>query len=207
MCSLEPAFSAENVQQGRSPLKGKIGQKVLSEKITIRDDPFVPWGAGSTPFDDEGVPTRAKSVVEKGILNTYLYDTYTAKKEGKESTGNGFKRTPWSDPSPSPTNVVIEVETEDLDSLLGELRKGVIVGLTIGEWLSNPVSGMLNATVTFGYLVEQGSITRPVKGVIVSGNIYEALGEKLRGGAGEKVCVGSYCTPALVIENFRLAGK
>ena len=204
---LVPAISAENVQQGRSPLKEKVGKIVLNEKITIRDDPFVPWLSGSASFDDEGVPTSKKEIFSKGTLKTYLYDTYTAKKERRESTGNVFKRNPWSDPSPSPTNLIIDVKTEDLDSVISETRKGVIVGLTIGEWLSNPVSGMINATVTFGYLIEQGSITRPIKGVIVSGSLYDALGEKFDRGAGEVECIGTYCTPALVLKNFRLAGK
>ncbi len=204
---LEPAFSAENVQQGRSPLKGKLGERIFTEKITIKDDPFIPWNIGSTPFDDEGVATQAKEIISSGVLKTFLYDNYTAKKEGRESTGNGFKRSPWSDPSPRPTNVVIEIESDELDNIIREVKKGVVVGLTIGEWLSNPISGMLNATVTFGYLVEQGEISRTVKGVIISGNIYDALKDKLKGGAGRRECVSSYCTPALVIEGFRLAGK
>jgi PmbA protein len=190
---LEPAFSAENVQQGRSPLKGKIGHTILNEKLTIKDDPFIPWNAGSTPFDDEGVPTKSKELVSKGVLNTYLYDTYTARRENKESTGNGFKRTPWSDPSPGPTNIVIEIDTEKLDSVIADTRKGIIVGLTIGEWLSNPISGMLNATVTFGYLVEQGSISRPIKGVIISGNLLLPFHQN-------KVILHSWLNLSLLIE-------
>jgi len=204
---LVPAISAENVQQGRSPLKGKVEKKVLSEKITIKDDPFIPWLSGSTAFDDEGVPTIKKEVFSKGVLSTYLYNTYTAKKEGKKSTGNGFKRSPWSDPTPSPTNVVIDTKTQDLDSIINDIKRGAIVGLTIGEWLSNPVSGMINATVTFGYLIEDGSISRPIKGVIITGSLYEALGEKFGGGAGKVECFSAYCTPSLVLNNFRLAGK
>ena len=204
---LVPAISAENVQQGRSPLKGKIGEEVLNEEVTIKDSPYMPWLSGSTAFDDEGVPTIEKDIFSKGILNTYLYDTYTAKKEGKKSTGNGFKRSPWSDPTPSPTNIVVDVKTQELDSIVSDIKRGAIVGLTIGEWLSNPVSGMINATVTFGYLIENGNISRPIKGVIVSGSLYEALGKKFGGGAGKVECFDAFCTPSLVLNDFRLAGR
>jgi len=205
--ALYPAFSAENVQEGRSPLSGKLGSRVLSERVTLVDDPTIDWVAGSAPFDDEGVPTTKKTLVEKGILKTYLYNTYTAAREKKESTGNGFRRRPWSDTRPEPTNIIVEVERVDLDEALKDVRKGLIVAATIGQWLSNPISGLATATVTFSYLVERGEVVGVAKGVILSGNIYHLLGDSLEYGVEEVECRVSTCTPGLVISNVSIAGK
>ncbi len=205
---LVPAVSAENVQQKRSPLIGKLGEKVLSDKLSILDDPFLPYETGSARFDDEGHPTMKKYIFKDGVLETYLYDHYTASIEGKESTGNGFKRSPHSSPSPSPTNLVIDsiVVKDTITEAVNEITKGLYVVSTIGSWLSNPVSGQINATVTLGYLIEKGEIKKTVKGVAISGNIYEALAGSFLFSAGKRECMFGVCTGALVISDFTIAG-
>lgn len=204
---LMPAFSADNVQKGRSPLSGKLGETIADKRLSILDDPYVPWATGSTPFDDEGVPTTRKYLVESGTLKTFLYDTYTASKENRESTGNGFRARPWSDPQPDTTNVVIEMPTMEHDDAIRDIRRGLVVGATIGEWLSNPVSGMINATITFAYVIEGGEVKRVAKGMVLSGNIYEILQQKLVGGVGKPECVDSFCTPAIHFREASIAGK
>ncbi|MCE4608789.1 MAG: TldD/PmbA family protein [Desulfurococcales archaeon] len=203
-----PAISADNVQQRRSPLAGRLGEKVLSEKINIIDDPFLPYETGSAEFDDEGHPTSKKNVFEKGVLATYLYDHYTASIEGRESTGNGFKSAHHAPPSPSPSNLVLEstVHKEKLEDAIGEVEKGLYVVSTIGSWLSNPVSGQINATVTLGYLIVGGEIQKPVKGVAISGNIYEALADSFQYTAGLRRCLFGVCSSSIVVSDFTIAG-
>ncbi len=206
---LSPAISAEDVQEGRSPLKGRIGDQVLSEHLTIADDPFIPYEPESSGFDDEGHPTSKKSVFEDGVLRTFLYDHYTASQEGRESTGNASRRVPHSKPTPAPTNLVLESKTQyaTLEEALRDVEKGVLVASTIGSWMSNPVSGQINATITLGYLIENGVIVRPVKGLTIGDNIYEALGKRFLGSVGDRVCIGGVCTATLLVSDSTFAGK
>jgi PmbA protein len=187
---LSPAFSALNVQENRSPLKGKLGSRVVSEHLTIRDDPSIDWGVGSRSFDDEGQPTTRKNIIESGILETYLYDHYTASREGRRSTGNGFRRNPGSPPSPAPTNLVFDTDKPwGWDDLVSGINKGIIVHGMIGYWMSSPVSGSAQATVSHGLLVENGVVKRPVKGIVIGGNIYDWLGRDLIGVGRDLVAV------------------
>ncbi len=206
---ISPAVSAYNVQLGRSPLKGKLGEKVFSHSLTITDDPFIPWETGSGRFDDEGHPTTRKNIVEKGVLKTFLYDHYTASIEGRESTGNGFKFRPWNNPSPSPTNLVIDVKDarSNIADVISDIKEGMLVASTIGAWLSNPISGQINATANLAYMIRNGEIGSPVKGAVLGGDIYENLGEGLVTAAGDLQCYHSVCTRMLVLNKLRVAGS
>ena len=80
--------NAEAVQKGKSLLAGKVGEQVASSCLSIVDQALLPDGIGSYRFDSEGVPAQNKTIIENGVLNTYLHNTYTAGKEGGKSTGN-----------------------------------------------------------------------------------------------------------------------
>ena len=146
--------------------------------IRDRDNGVLPGGLGSREFDDEGIPTRVNTVIERGILKTFLYDTYTAYKEGKESTGNAL-RSYWSAPTPAPNNLILKVGDCSFDELISDVKEGIYIVTTIGEWLSNPVSGQLNATVTHGYLIKNGELTQPIGGFSISSNFYELIRSKV----------------------------
>jgi PmbA protein len=204
---LVPAVSAESVQRGRSPLAGKLGGRVLSESLTIVDDGTYPELTGTRSFDDEGVPTSKKIVFDRGTLREYLYDTYTAYIDRRESTGNAFRQTPYSPPTPWITNILVEPGSGDLQSMVRDLRRGIVVYSTIGEWLSNPVSGLLNATVTNGMYVEGGEERFPVKGVVIAGNIYEAMGSPEVGLTATVESFARFRVPAVYIPKLTVAGK
>jgi PmbA protein len=170
-----PIVSAEWVQKGRSPLAGKRGSTVASENVSIVDDGTMAGGWGTCPFDDEGYPIQRTPIVEKGILKNFVYDTYTALKANVESTGNAQRSGYWLKPQPSPNNLLLENGKENPDEMIRETRKGIFVDTSIGEWLSNPVSGNMNATITHGYRIENGELREPVKGVVVSGNFFDLL--------------------------------
>lgn len=202
-----PAICADSVQKGRSPLKGKEGTQVLSEGITVVDDGTYPGLTGTRSFDDEGVPTRRKVVFEKGVLEGFLYDSYTASIEGRESTGNAFRQAPSAPPSPWISNIVVEPGRGELSDLVRDVRRGVVVYSTIGEWLSNPISGLLNATVTNAIYVENGEEKFPVRGVVISGNIYELLRQPGLALSGAVESFGRFMLPAIYIPKATLAGK
>jgi PmbA protein len=102
--TLVNAIKADSVQRGQSPFKGKIGEKIASEDLTIYDDGLYPSGMRTWLFDGEGVPHQKTPLIQKGVLRNFLYDNYSAEKEGKESTGNASRAGYLSTPSIDTTN-------------------------------------------------------------------------------------------------------
>ena len=200
-----PAIRADMVQKKRSPLANKLFTEVLSQQITLIDDGAVPNMVRSSPFDDEGVETKRKTVFDRGVLRTYLYDTYTANIDGKESTGNA-RRVGASNTYPDATNILVLPGTSSIDSILRDIRRGIVVHGTIGEWLSNPVSGYMNATVTHGFLVVNGEIKQAVKGVVIAGDIYKLLKDNLIAISKEYEVVDNYIVPFVAMDNVSVAG-
>jgi PmbA protein len=172
---LSGPINADWVQKGRSPLSNKLGTQMASENINVVDDGIMRGGWRTKPFDDEGHPTQRTSVIEKGTLKNYLYDTYTALNDDVESTGNAQRPYYWIPPQPSPNNLILKPGEVSPEETIRGTKKGIYIEDTIGEWLSNPISGNLNATVTHGYLVRNGELTQPIKGVVISGDFYELL--------------------------------
>ncbi|MEM2946023.1 MAG: TldD/PmbA family protein [Thermoproteota archaeon] len=203
---LSPAVSALNVQEGRSPLAGKIGMEIMSDKVTILDLGSSVNTLGSKPFDDEGFPTRNLEIVGKGVLNTFVYDTYTANREGRESTGNASRGYSTA-PRPSLHHLHLKPGEATLDEIIRETKNGVLVMSTIGEWMSNPVSGHLNATITHAYTIENGEIVGPVKNGVISGNFYEMLKDGLDMVGNDTRHDYGVSAPSLKFRNVVIASK
>ncbi|MEM2014451.1 MAG: TldD/PmbA family protein [Desulfurococcaceae archaeon] len=205
--SLAPAFSALNILENRSPLRNKHEQLVMSEKVTIIDDPFLEGATGTRSFDDEGVPARAKPVVEKGVFTTILQSYYTSRRMNTEPTGNGVRQSPATQPVPGFTNFVVKPGKGKLDKFAEELEKGLVVYEVIGYWMSDPVTGSVKATVTHGLLIEKGSVVKPVKGVVLGGNVYEWLSRNLVEVGEDVYVVDNTATPSMWIREVKVAGK
>lgn len=208
--SFSPIFVAENVQKDLSLLKDKLNKKIANEMITIVDDPFLKEGAGSASFDGEGVATKYKIIVDKGVLITYLYNSKTAKKDGVESTGNASKGSYKSPISTSPSNMYIENGTTELKEMISSIEKGIMIidvqGLHSGL---NPVSGDFSLSA-YGYLIEKGKISRPVNQITVAGNFYEMLNNIDSLGNDLKFALpgfGHIGSPSLKINSLAIAGK
>ncbi|HHC18770.1 MAG TPA: TldD/PmbA family protein [Euryarchaeota archaeon] len=199
------AVSAYNVQIGRSPLKGKIGEKIAGNNISFLEDPHMPWFPGTKEFDDEGIPTKRFYVVEKGVLKSYLYDYYTAKREGKESTGNA-SRGLGQRGIPMPNNVILVPGDASEEEIIEETKRGVIVSNSIGYWLSNYISGQMNGTISHGYIVENGEIKHAVKGVAFSDNFYDVLKGKLDMIAKELKPAMRMASPMVRVKDSTIAG-
>ncbi len=204
---LSPAIAADNVQRGRSPLAGKLGDNVLGEDLTVLDDPTREGLYATTSFDDEGVATRAKTVFRRGVLETLLYDTYTARIEGRESTGNAVRPGVTVAPRPAPLNLIVEGGSEGLESLLSRVRRGLVVYETIGEWLSNPVSGHLNATITYGELLEDGEFKGVVRGAVMSGNFYHLFKYSIESLSRELENVYNVYAPAIMLRDVVVSSR
>jgi len=199
-----PAIRADWVQKKRSPLQGKLYNEIFSPSLTIIDDGAAPNMVATNPFDDEGVATQRKAVFDRGVLTTYLYDTYTANIDGKESTGNAVKSGLGSTTYPDATNIIVLPGTSSIDSMIRDIKRGIVVYSTIGGWLSNPVNGYLNTTAVNSLYIENGKILYPVKGAIITGNIYELLSKNLIALSKEVKHYGNYIAPYIMLENSQI---
>ncbi|MGI0049139.1 MAG: TldD/PmbA family protein [Nitrososphaera sp.] len=166
------SINSDAVQKKSSHFAGKMGRRVSSDLLTVEDDATNTEGLGASSFDREGVPHRRNVVIEKGVLKKFLYNTYTAKKDGVRSTGNASGST-TSPPSVSTTNFVIRPGRPSLDTLVSEMKNGIIISRFSGN--VNPVNGDFSGVVKGGRLVKNGTIEHAVKEVMVAGNVFEAM--------------------------------
>jgi PmbA protein len=166
------AINSDAVQKKSSHFAGKIGKHVASDLLTVEDDPTNVEGLNASSFDREGVFHRRNLVIEKGVLKKFLYNTYTASKDGVRSTGNAGGSTS-SPPTVSTTNFLIKPMRSSVDTLVSEIDKGLIISRFSGN--VDPVNGDFSGVVKGGRLVIAGTIKHAVKEVMVAGNIFEAL--------------------------------
>ncbi|MEW6182942.1 MAG: TldD/PmbA family protein [Bacillota bacterium] len=171
---LGPALTAEAVQRGRSLFAGKTGEQVAAGAITLVDDGTYPDGTGSAPFDGEGLPTGKTVLVKDGVLQGYLYNTYTARKEDRASTGNAVRHSFKSMPGVGTTNFYLEPGGRPAEELIREVREGLYVLEVMGMHTANPISGDFSVGAV-GIWIENGVLTRPVRGVAIAGNVIELL--------------------------------
>lgn len=167
-------FEADLVQKGLSVYRGKIGQKVASELITVLDDATLENHLGSFTVDDEGVPAQRTVLIEKGYLVGYMYDRLTAMREGKESTGNGRRQSYAHVPIVRMTNTFIAPGKDNPEDIIGDTKKGVLV-LKMGGGEVNTVTGDFVFEIIEGYMIENGKITYPIRSATLIGNGPKAL--------------------------------
>jgi PmbA protein len=204
---LSTPINADVVQKGGSPLVNKVGEQVASDPISINVDCTIEMGFGTRPFDDEGHPTNRTPVIDKGVLKGFLYDNYTALKDDIDSTGNAMRRGYFTPPTPAPTNLILGKGKADHDDIIQDTKNGLYVDNVIGEWLSNPVSGNLNATVTHGHIIKNGELQEPVKGVVLAGNFFELLKEGFEVVGGDTRNTGGYYSPTVKFNKLTIAGE
>lgn len=169
-----PALSSEAVQKGKSLFQGKIGKKVASELVTIIDDGTMPGRIMSSPFDGEGVPTARTVLLSGGVLQEFLYNTYTAAREGRKSTGNGVRGSFKHTPEVGTTNFYLAPGDTTPENLIKETARGLYVTEVMGMHTANPISGDFSVGVA-GLLIERGELSRPVRGAAIAGNILALL--------------------------------
>lgn len=167
-------LEADLVQKQLSVYAGKVGQKVASELVTVIDDATLPGMYGSLTVDDEGNPGQRTVLIENGILKGYMYDYLTAKKEGRTSTGNGRRESYRDRPIPRMTNTFIAPGQSDPQDIISSVKKGFFVK-KMGGGQVNTTNGDFVFDVTEGYLIENGTITEPVRGATLTGNGPEVL--------------------------------
>ncbi len=200
------AVKADSVERNQSPFKDKLNAKVGQEAITIIDDGLFPGGLRTGIFDAEGTPHGKTTVLEKGVLRNFLYDNYTARKQGKESTGNASRAGYLSTPSIDATNFHILPGRTSPEDMVKEVDDGLMVSYLQGAHSSNPVSGEFSVVATPAWKIRKGKIENATRGVMLAGNIFELLKNVSVVGNNERK-MGQLISPWLLVENVKVIGK
>ena len=196
------SINSNNVQKKTSRFAKKVGKKVTSNKLTVIDDATFTDGLSAESFDREGVAHKKNVIIDKGMLKRYIYNTYTADKDKTKSTGNASGGT-GSPPSVGSTNLIIEGGNKNLDQMIGEIKKGVMINRFSGN--VNPVNGDFSGVVKGGHLIENGSIVCPVKEVMVAGNVFDSL-KNISGLSRERKKIFDSFLPYITVEDISFTG-
>ena len=167
-------LEADFIRKGTSLFAGKLGEKVASELVTVIDDGTVANARGSLNVDDEGNPGERKVLIEKGVLKGYLYDHLNARLTGQRSTGSGRRQSFRHAPLPRMTNTYLAQGDATPDEIVGGVRKGLYCR-QFGGGQVDISNGNFVFEISEAYLIEDGEITKPVRGAMLIGVGPEAL--------------------------------
>lgn len=208
LSALGGGLNAESVQRKRSYLSGLLGSKIATNRLTVHDDPTLSWASGSYAFDGEGTPAKRHSIIDKGILRSYLHDSYTAGKEGVDSTGNssrgGANWTYRHPPSISSSNIVVSKGDASFEEIVRDTRRGVYLRVTYDY--PNLATGEFSGLMMESYLIEKREIGPSIQqstigiGCVDLLSRIDMIGKKQRDAFGARV-------PPLRISRARIGGS
>lgn len=206
--AMSRAMTAEAMQKNRSFLHGKLGQDVASDMVTLLDNGRMPGGLATRPFDDEGVPTGATRLINEGVLEAVIYDTYTAAKEGTESTGNASRNSHREPPQLAPSNFYLQPGNVTPEELIADVKQGLYVVNTMNTHSINPVSGDYSVSAQ-GFWIEDGKLTYPVNEVTIAIPLDKLL-KNVKGVADDLLFLpfmGAIGSPTFRVDGVMIGGQ
>jgi predicted Zn-dependent protease len=193
--------------------------KIAIDKLTIISDGLYPYGLMTSEFDDEGVPQRKNILIDNGVFKDHVYDQLYSLKDDTKSTGNGFRQGSVfftfdakfaGAPSNQVSNFYVEPGKKRLDQLIGEVKHGILVEKF--SWLSpDSTTGKFSSEIRAGYYIENGEITKPIKGGLVADNFFDlimnisGISNESKITSGGTVLAG--VCPYIRFEEVQVAGK
>ncbi|MCQ4574103.1 MAG: TldD/PmbA family protein [Candidatus Brocadiales bacterium] len=205
LATFEMGCSGKLVQKGISPLAGKLGEKLLDERVSIYDDATIDFATGSYPLDGEGTPSQRTPLFEKGVLKNFLFDLQTAGIMSTKTTGSG-SRGFTSQPSPGCTNVIVETGDMKLEDMIKDIRYGVLVDQVLGGGQSNMLAGEFSVNIDLGFLIENGEFVGRVKDCMIAGNVFDTFNNIIAIGS-EAEWHGSDLIPPFYFKDLRIIGQ
>ena len=197
------AVSGYGLYKRASFLLDRLDHQVASDFITIFDDGRMTGGLGSRPFDGEGLATRKNTIVDRGVLKSYLLDTYSGRKLGLASTGNA-SRSVGESPSVGPTNFYLAPGAKSPEEIIGSVKSGLYVTELIGFGI-NMVTGDYSRGAC-GFWIEKGELAYPVEEITIAGNLKQMFKEiELIG--SDLVFRGRIASPTVKIAEMMVAGS
>jgi PmbA protein len=208
---LTHSFFADQVQKGKSPLRGKRGERIFSHLLSIVDDGIHPKGISTSPIDGEGMPNQRTSLVIGGELSGFLYDRYWANRENVSSSGAAVGSTGSSrrsnikfPPGIGVSNLFIEPGKLLVSDLLKSLHQGVLLEEVMGLHTVDPISGDFSLGCS-GQWIERGEKAHPVKSVAVAGNLFQLFKNVMAVGEDFRI-FGSVGSPSLLVKGLEISG-
>ena len=168
------SLEASSVAYGRSQFTGKLGELIANPKVTAIDDGTIPNAWGSINIDDEGHPAQKNVLIEKGVLKSYMIDSFNARRMGMASTGSGRRQSYSYVPTSRMTNTYIAPGEDKNEDIISSIEFG-LYAKEMGGGSVNPVTGQFNFSVSEGYLIRNGKICEPVRGASLVGKGTEIL--------------------------------
>lgn len=197
------AFNGENVLRGRSILKNKLGSEIANPALSIIDNPLLEKGMNTAKCDGEGSVSRKTDLIKDGVLNSFLYDLYNARKSNVETTSNGLRGSYLTTPMISPTN--LEFKFSEMKDLT-EIDEGVLTTSVLGAHTANPISGDFSVEASNAFKIENGELSDPINKAMISGNIFEIM-KTVDGLNTEVKQYGSFIIPKLLVHDLRVVGQ
>jgi PmbA protein len=197
------AVTGDAVYRHASYLAGKLGEQVAGDNITIVDDGTMVGGFGSSPFDGEGVPTRRTVVIERGVLKSYLLNTYTARKLKLQTTGNAARGL-TGNPGIGSGNFYLKPGEKTAQEIIRDVRAGLYVTEFLGFGV-NLVTGDFSRGAS-GLWIENGEFTFPVEEITVAGNLKDMFRNVSTIGSDLEFR-SSIAAPTLRIDGMTVAGE
>ncbi len=188
------AVSGGSLYRKSSFLVDSLGTQVFSPHVQLREEPHMLRGRGSAPFDSEGVATAARDVVRDGVVQGYFLGSYSARKLGMQTTGNGG----------GSHNLVLSHGADDLPALLRKMGRGLLVTEQLGQGV-NPVTGDFSRGVA-GFWVESGAIAYPVEEITIAGNLRDMFRDIVAVGS-DVDRRGSRHTGSILVGRMTVAGR
>jgi len=197
------AVSGESIYRKSSFLLDKLGQQIAAETVNVIDDATIPGYFGTSPFDDEGVPSRRTVIIEKGVLKNYLFNTYAARKLNAKTTGNGARGLTGAAGIGHGT-LYLEAGAQTPEEIYAAVGTGLYITELIGFGV-NTVTGDYSRGAA-GVWIENGQLSYPVAEITIAGNLSEMLKNITHIGSDLEFR-GSTCAPTIAISNITISGK
>ncbi|GHG74699.1 TldD/PmbA family protein [Comamonas sp. JC664] len=198
------AADGNSVYQKASLLAPLLGKRLAGAHVTLVDDGLMPRGLATAPFDGEGVPTRRTPIIEQGVLKSFLYDAFTARKAKARSTGNAARGYNGL-PAIGTSNLYLEPGTKTPEALLREVDSGFYVTALLGHG-TDPVTGELSAGAN-GLWIEKGELTHPVQEVTVAGHLLQMLKDLDGIGSDLQFRSGAVGAPTVRFRQLTVSGE
>jgi PmbA protein len=195
--------NGDSVYRGASFLAGKLGQKIAASHVNVIDDGTMVGGFGTSPFDGEGIPTRRTTVIDNGVLSSYLLNSYTAKKLGLKTTGNASRGLAGT-PGIGPGNYFLQPGSRTPQELIGDVKEGLYVTEFLGMGV-NLVTGDYSRGAS-GLWISDGDLTYPVEEITVAGNLKDMF-MNISEIANDLEFRGSVAAPTLRIDGLTVGGE
>ena len=197
------AVNGSSIYRHASFLAGKLGEKIACDTLTVVDDATIPGLFGTTPFDDEGAPSRRTVVIERGVLKSYLLNSYSARKLNLKTTGNA-SRGITGNAGIGPGNFFIEAGALSPEQIIAGVPNGLYVTELIGGG-GNTVTGDYSSGAA-GLWIENGKLTYPVSEITIAGNMQQML-QQIDQVGSDLEFRGAVAAPTILIREMTVSGQ